>query len=319
MGTPKKKHNSKRELLSPVIAEKIRLLETGKVVSRELKVNGFPDVLEGVRDILLPLVSWLDKPIYPEIASRNYSASQRFLKTRGIRLFKSIVMNIWLERSGMWFLEIHGSNCPKFQEVNSQRLAKIILQKPDNFLDWSFRKENLLKEASFLKDVAIYDEVIVQFVSQCFESVKVLVEAREKRLFIIKEWLNLLHEFGQSLDPLIVQGKEVSMKEYSIFRDPDDIRINRRTADYLCSKALNPFWELLRGRPEYEEYRKNVDEVSFDSLKDLLEHIDHIFREIEEADENTDAKSLSGHTTARLPLIKEEIEVLRKLIGSITA
>lgn len=319
MGTPKKKQESRRELISPAVAEKIRLLMTGKRMSQELKVDMFPNVLEGVKDILLPLVSWLDKLIAPEVAFADCPVPKVLEKRRGVRLFESGVMDIWLTRSGKWFLCFRGSDRPKraHREVNSRQLAKIMLRKSDYFLRRSLRNADILEEIPFLKDIAFYNVMLVQFVSQCFESVKTLIKAREERLCIMKEWLNLLHEFGQSLDPLVSHDRTVLAKGYSIFGRTRHGE-SRCTADYLCPEALGPFWEVLENRePEDRGYREHVTEHDLESLEDLLERIGYIFDEIKKTKEDATANSIFGFSSGRLPFTEEEVAVLKEIVDSV--
>lgn len=322
MGTPKKKYKAQKVLVSPAIAEKIRLLNAGKETGQKLGAEAFPDVLEGIKDILLPLVPWLDKPIFPEAAFVDHPAPKALERRRGVRLFESGIMDIWLERSGKWFLRFRGSYCPEtpYQEADSQQLAEIMLQKSDDFLKWSSRNMGILEEIPFLKNVALYNVMFLQFVSQCFKTIKSLIEEREKRFRIMKEWLSLLYEFNQSLDPLIGCGKEVSMKGYSIFEDHSR-GTSRSTADYFCPEALKPFWEVLkeRGGRSESEYKEFVTEFSFESIERLLQRLGWAFDEIKKTDKDADAKHLFGRISGRLPFSEEEIAVLRKLIDSITA
>jgi len=321
MGTPKKKYKAQKVLVSPAIAEKIRLLNAGKETGQKLGAEGLPNVLEGLRDILLPLVAWLDKPIFHDAAFVDCPTPKAFEKRRGVRLFESGIVDIWLERSGKWFLRFRGSHRSEttYQEMDSQQLAEILLQKSDDFLKKSLRNVGILEGIPFLKDVASYNVMFLQFVSQCFKSVKTLIEEREKRLRIMKDWLGLLYEFNQSLDPLVGHGKEISMKGYSIFEDHSR-GTSRCTADYFCPEALKPFWKVLKNRPirSESEYRKFVTEFSFDSLGDLLQRLSWAFDEIEKTNEGADAKDLFGRTSGRFPFTEGEIAVLKKLVDSIT-
>ena len=319
MGMPKRKHEVQKRLMSPAIAEKIRLLNVGKETGQKLGAEALPDVLKGLRDILLPLIPWLDKPIFPEAAFVDCHTPKIFERRRGVRLFESNIIDIWLERSGKWFLRFRGSHRPEipYQETDSQQLAEILLQKSDDFLKWSLSDVGILESIPFLKNVALYDVMFLRLVSQCFKSVKSLIEEREKRLSVMMEWMNLLGEFNQSLDPLTINREGVSIKSYSIFKDnPGGFR--RYTADYFYQEALKPFWEVLKdqSRPE-SQYREFVTEFNFDSLGDLLLRFGWTFDEIKKTDKDADAKYLFGRTSGRLPLTEEEIDALKKLIDSI--
>lgn len=218
----------------------------------------------------------------------------------------------------MRFRGLHRSSAT-FQEVNSQQLAGIMFQKSNDFLERFLRDVSILGGIPFLKNITLYNVVFPWFLSQCFETVKVLVEAREKRLRIMRERLNLLYEFSQSLDPLVSKGKEVLIKGYSIYKEGERGR-GRCTSDYLCSEALEPFWEVSKNRSSRcsGQYRENICEHSIESLEAFLLRIGYIFSEIKEADEDADANSLFGRSSGRLPFIEEELMVLRKLVDSIT-
>ncbi|MBL7084208.1 MAG: hypothetical protein ISS41_11365 [Candidatus Aminicenantes bacterium] len=321
MGTPKKKYESQKELIPPAIAKKIRLLEAGKKMGQELKIDMLPNVFEEVRSVILPLVPWLDKPIFPEASFVDCPVPKAFKRKRGVRLFESSIIDIWLERSGKWFLRFCGSHRSEatFQEVDSHRLAEIMLQKLDDFLERSSGDAGIMEGAPFTKDIVLYNMMFMRFVSQCFESVKTLVKAREERLRIMGEWLNLLYEFSQSLDPLIGQGREVLIKGYSIFEDHAR-GTGRCTDDYLCSEALESFWEVLKNRNSVRsgsKYRESIAEYRIESLGDFLRRLNWIFDEVKKTGEDADANSLFGHNTGRLPFTEKEMVVLRELVNAI--
>ncbi len=321
MGTPKKKYRRQRELTLPTLVEKFRLLEIGKETGMGLKLEKLPDIIEEGKQILLPLVPWLDKPIFPEAEFADRLAPVKFKKKRGVRVFESEIIDIWLERSGMWFLRFRGldrSRTP-FQEVDSQHLAKIMLKKSDGFLKRYLRKTSFLEEMPFVKNIALYNILVLHFLSELFKTVKSLIEEREKRLSLMGERLNLLHDYNQALDPLISQGKKAEMKGYSIFEEHSR-GISRSTGDYFCPEALKPFWEILKNRPsDPSKYIEFVTEFSFESLEKILQRLSWIFEEIEGARsrEMTTPKSLFGYNSGRLEFMEEEIKVLEKLVRSI--
>jgi len=286
-----------------------------------LDLKKLPDVLETAKGILYPLVSWLDKPIFPEPKFLNYPVPKEFRRKRGVRLFESGAINIWLQRSGMWFLRFYNSGSPQsiFREVDSEQLAEVLLLYSDVFLNQSLRGRKILGEISFLKDVALYDVLVLRLLSQFFEAVKRLLKEREERLRLMSEWLNLLDDFNHSLDPLTGQGKEVSIKEYSIFGE-DQHGYHRCTENYLCPEALEPSWEALKNRySTSSEYKEFVSEHRITSLKDFLQWLGWIFEEIEHARSKgeMDAASLFGRSTGRLELAEDEIAVLKELVASI--
>lgn len=320
MGSPKKEKTRQQELKPPTVAEKIRLLEIGKETGRSQDFERLPGILEGVKEILLSLVPWLDKPLFSDNEYLGCFVPERFRRKRGMRFFGSSFMTIWLERSGRWFLWLHTAAEGRFfQEADSRQLAEIMLQKSDDFLKEFFRDENLLVELAFLKEIALYYAIFLGVLPQFFKTAMALVEEREKRFRIMRERLNLLDDFMQSLDPLISQGKTVAIKEYSIWRDHERGTSSRYTGGYLCLEALEPFWEVIKKRPKPTGYRQHVDEYCPGSLKDFFWRVCYFFEEIARARSrgHADANSLIGFNSGRLPFTKKELMIIEEVADSI--
>lgn len=320
MGSPRKESFGQKELKSPSVAEKIRLLEIGKETGRSLNLERLSEVLEEVKGILLPLVPWLDKPLLLGRQFKGCSVPTLFQKKRAIQLFEANFLYIWLERSGKWLLWIRGAGEGRFfRDANSRQLAEIILQKSDGVLKEFLRNQNFLKELVFLKEIALYDAVFLRVLSQFFKAAMALVEEREKRFRIMRERLSLLDDFTQSLDPLISQGKTVVIKEYSIWRDHERGTV-RYTGGYLSPEALGSFWEVIKSRSELADYRESVDEYRPRSLEDFFWRVSYIFEEITKArsDGHADAKSLFGFSSGRLPFTEKELMIMEDIAGSLT-
>jgi len=313
MGTPKKKQTSKRGLISPIIAEKIRLLKFGAKTGQELNLEILPDILEEVKEIILPLVPWLDKPIFPKAKLLNIPVPEKFKRKRGMPLLESRIMDIWLERSGMWFLRFR-SFALAFHEVSSNQLAKIMVHNSDDFLKNFLRDESILEEMPFLREIALYNTMVLRFLSEFFKNIEALIEEREKRLSIMKEWQNLFNDFIQSLDPLLSQEKEIAINEYSIFNE-NGHRTSRLTQDYLCPEVLEPFWKILKDRNSESTYKEYLDTYSLKSLKDFLFRMDCLFEDIKKGSASADA--LLRTNVGRLPLTRKELAVLKELVDSI--
>ncbi len=175
MGTPKK-FSVRKNLGSPTIAEKIRLLSAGKEMGQSLSLEKLPTILEETKTILLPLVEWLDKPLFSEEQFMSVSP-KTFPKKRGMCLFEAYFMNIWLERSGLWFVRIRNSTPEEnYRELDSKQLAKLMIEKSDDFLRLSLRDERFLKEVVFFNDVALYNALVLYFLSLFFQSVAALLK-----------------------------------------------------------------------------------------------------------------------------------------------
>lgn len=323
MGTPKKNYKEQRELVSPTIVEKIRLLEFGKGIGQGLKLERFSDVLDKVKEIFLPLVSWLDKPIFPEAALIDYSTPKKFQRKRGLRLFESDIMIIWLERSGMWFVRLNalyglGRSRAPFREVDSQGLAEIIFRRSEDILKVFRRDSNILKHIPFLRDAALYNLILLQFLSKSSEAARDLVEKRKKRLEIIDQRLDLLDEFSQSLDPITVRGG-VILKEYWILEEEsDDIHKSRCTENFLCPEALEPLFEVAKAKDTDSTFVTIVDERDCEDLGDLLEKIGCMSKNVKDGAEDTDISLFFNNIIHRPSFSEKELAALKNLIDSIT-
>ncbi len=242
MGTPKKEDVRQKELKSPTIAEKIRLFEIGKKTGRSVMLEKLPDILEEVKEIILPLVPLLDKQIFSGNEFLGCFVPERFREKRGMCFFSPRSMIIWLERSGKWFVWLY---VPKpagnfFQEADSQQLAVILLQESEGIRKESLRGFGFLEELIFFKDAALY-HALIPYVLSCFsERVAAVLKEKEEKLRIMKERLGLLNDFTQSLDPLTNRSERITIKEYSIYRDHKHGTSNE-VSGYLCAEALEPF------------------------------------------------------------------------------
>ncbi len=130
--------------------------------------------------------------------------------------------------------------------------------------------------------------------------------------------LDLLHDYGQALDPIRASGNKVALPGYSIFEEHNR-GTTRSTATYLVPEALKPFWNMLGSRlpPREGEQHSQYDEsYPLESLKELVRRFGYILREIQEGREQTgdtsDATKLCG-TSSRLPFIEKEVLELREL------
>lgn len=320
MGSPKQENIGQKELKSPTVAEKIRLLEIGKETGQSLNLEGLSEVLEGVKRILLPLVPWLDKPLLLRERFRDCPVPIAFLKKRALHLFGASFLHIWFERSGKWLLWIRGTGERGFfRNANSRQLAEIMVQRHDDFLKNFLRGAGFLDEIPCLKKIAFYNAIFVHVLSQFFKSVEDLIKEREERLCVMREWLELLGDFGKSLDPLISQGKRAVLKNYGIWEETEHGTSNRAWS-YFSPDALKPFWEVIEKRGgERSGYKEHIDEYSFKSLFEILQRMGWIVEDIEKAKSigKADADSLWGYNTGRLPFTEEEMAVLKEFAGSI--
>lgn len=321
MGTPKRKTVVFEKVFEvPELGEKIRLLEMGKETGKSLNFEKLADVLEEAKKIILPLVEWLNKPIASEPYFVNNPLPKNFQNRRGVHLFGSYFIDIWLERLGMWFLRLRDPKEMRIlHEVDSRQLAKIMVNRRDDFLKDSLRGKNFLNEIPCLKGIAFYNAMFVHILQEFSKSVMIHIKKKEEKVRVMREWLELLSDFGQSLDPLIGQGKRAILANYEIWEETG--RGNYNCAwSYLSPDALKPFWEVIEKRMrERSDYKEHASEYSFGSLFDILERMGWIVEDIRKAKSigKGDANSLWGYNTGRLPFTEEELAILQEFVESI--
>ena len=320
MGTPK----SKSELKECNIIEKIELLNLGKEIGKELDISKLTVIFEKTKEILLPLVEWLDKPIF---ADKKWSIPKKFQDKRGLLLFEASFITIWLQRSGRWFISNDlyniysgsGEKSPREFEVSSAELTAALKKRIKRFLEISLRiyNQNFLENFPFIENLAVYQALILSVLPKFFENVNRVIKEREDRLQIIKSRLNSMDEFTRSLDPLASRGKSIQMKGYSIFGN-DPGRSSRYTADYFCKEAINLFWQIANERHDKERFKEYDGERSFESIKSFLEYLASQLNEIDESKRGnrTNVKSLFGFSSGRLPFSKGELKVIKKAVDS---
>lgn len=307
MGMPKRKVVELEKVFeSPTLGDRIRLLEFGKETGKALNFAKLPDVLEEVKKILLPIVESLNKSIAFEPYFANNPLPRNFQNRRGVHLFESRFMDIWLERSGRWFVRLRAADGGRIlKEADSLQLAEIIIERQNDFLKDSLRYKNFLDEIPCLKSIAFYNAMFVYVLKEFFKSADEVIRRREEKTRVMRDWLELMDDFGKSLDPLVSQGKKVDLKDYGILEETE--RGIRNCADlYFTSKALKPVWDVIEkhhgGRSGYTEH---IGKLSFRSLFDIIQRMGWIVESMERAD-------------GRLPLTEEEMAVLEEFIGSIT-
>ena len=310
MGTPK-------ELFPPTIARKIELLEFGRKTGKRLDVNDFADVLEETAKTILPLVPWLDKQVFNKTFVKRHDVPEKYRRKRGLFLFRERgVVSVYLQRSGKWFLcfndtflSIFNNPCSIFCEINSELFAMVFWEHSKYFLSKGGRLVE--KEAPFMKDVFLYHDIVLNFVSQCFESIRKLIEEKEKRINTMKDWMNLGIDFSESLDPLTSTDKEIEVERFCMWKDEiKGPRRSRLTGSYFCPKALDLFWESVKDRKHigdgWDVEQTDIDTFSPESLQRFLEKIYWNFEEAEKE-----------NVLGRGPITDSEIEVLKKVVESL--
>jgi hypothetical protein len=310
MGTPTT-HIS-QELERPSISEKIKLLEEGKGIGKRMDFFGdLSQIFENVKEILLPLVPWLDKPLSPG-------------KVRGMIVFEGRYFNIALERSGGWMVQLPRSKEKKW--LKNVAFADHLNLGGESYalLEISLRSsegaKHLMEETPFLHSIARYNGIL-RILEECFERVTRLLAEREERMQVMHERLALLKDFTEALDPLRAEGTYLPLAGHSIFNHHSH-GSSLFTGTYLHEGALTPFYEHLKSQGTYTgSYRAECRTFHAHSLSEFLERIRYLVGEIAvaRARGEKDAAQLTGAShTGRLPFTDKEINILKGIADAIT-
>jgi hypothetical protein len=312
MSSLKRKEEEARILQALTVAEQIKALAVGEGIGRKLMLEeaALEKVLEEARKIILPMVAYLDRPILSE-----KKPTSKMKNIRGVRLYGGSSMCIWLERKGKWVVGFYKEGHHfSYKEINSKDLAGVIFKKRHDFLD---RSEKVFPESEdALKKIAVYQAIFMNLFSAFFKSISEVIKEREERLNIIKKRTELLDSLAKSLDPLLSSGREITLMEYSIFRDHQR-GTSRETGNYLCPKALDHFWRILEKRSAGKtDHREFKSEYHAKSIKDFLWRVSYLFEEIAKG-EGKEENSL--FSDGRLPFTSEEKEILKAYEDSIVS
>ncbi len=312
MGTPKQNLKEASQLQELSARERFQAMNIGKEMDFDFTAENLTVVLEEVVKILLPLVQWLGKKItetfYCEV-------QEQFRNCRAIRLLSdhSSFMDIALGRSGEWIVREEKT----FSFYSSAKLAEQIVKKSHVFLVRSLgHKTNLAKfieDTVFMKKVALRNSLI-WLLTEFFNSVEKQIKEREERFDIMRQRMSVFSDFRTTLDPLVIKEKPLAMPEYCIWENSGG-GSRRASQDYLLPEALNSTLEIAKkdGKRECWLYETKG---YISSLDNFLFRVGNIVEDIAIAEERklTDAQSLRGWNSGRLPFTKEETVVLKKKI-----
>ena len=299
------------------IWEKLELLKRGAEIGKRVRIEDMEEVMDLTAEIVMPFVKQLDKPIFPKGFPKEHC------QKRGVLVFETKIITIWLQRSGEWFSIYRYPNSSKEYSydsgISTKEIAEAILKESNRFLEESFvgRAKEVLKELPFMKNLFLYYIIPLNFVTQSFNVVEKAIEKKREQLLGLEELLGFLDEFTQSLDPLTCREKKLSLEGYSIFSDTKNGE-SHDTSDYFTLDDFDPFWKTVGKRAHQEEYHLNAFKRDFDSLDSLIRHLGYVIREIKDTPESCDsAEKLFGRTSGRLPLSEGEKVKIKKIIESI--
>ena len=329
MGSPKSKKQQKsssvtrEELKSPSVREKIRLLNVGREIRMEV-IFELPYIIESMREFLMPLVQWLDVDL---TKSRPFDVSSfpTSLDSRAMIVFVNPgeFISFGLCRSGRWIVKEDTT----YSWMNSSGLARKIIDKYHDLYTHAVRDLDVLDltDSAWNKtfERIIKNEALIWLVNECWKKVDEQLSARESRLKLMRERVDVFKDFGPSLDPLISRGRTLKIPSYCIYRLRGDGGTDNEVCTYLCKPALQPFWEVIKRRVQTQTSKsrfwteRSVYEVR--SISELLGRIGYLAREISNAKEGgrTDASSQFGFNSGRLPFSQEELDILENLFAAV--
>ncbi|MDO8469539.1 MAG: hypothetical protein Q7S84_00780 [bacterium] len=329
MGTPRGKKQNDRPELRISTAEKERLFEAARKIRKRLNPEALAEILEEVRIILLPLVPWLDVPVFSESGIYKAPPPETWQKKRAMMVLDGSDMSgqfdLMLERSGSWYVKMHlecDGGRPGYFEANSSGLAAQIIKRSDLLLRFSSSptSEQLAGMLEFLRNIALYHSA-AKMVARCFKTIDRTLREREERMRLMRERLRLLGDFPEMLDPLLADGKTVLVPTFSIFSKYRDTS-SRYTGTYLTKECLGPFWDEIRARsnPDGGSYTPFNSSHNFRSLGEFLLRMKWEIEEINKAQKQgkMDTVLPTGPSEGRLPFSKGELGVLRETVRLIS-
>jgi hypothetical protein len=325
MGKPKRKAVIfERTYEAPKLGERLRLLEIAKEAGKRMSLLDLSAILEEAKKILFPLVEMFSKPISAESHFINNPLPANFQNRRGVLLFDSGFMSIWLERTGKWLVRIRVPLSVEgriIREFNSQQLASLVFERRDDFLKDSLKGREFIEEIPCFQRIAFYHAMFVHLLTEFFNSVKELIRKREEKLRVMRAWLELLGDFGKSLDPLVSQGKKAELPNNEIWETTDH-GVHNYVSSYFCSSALQPFWQVIKKRERnISVYKEHSGKYSFESLFGILERMLWTVEDIRKArtDGRISAEKQIGYNSGRLPFTEGEMAILKDFADSIAA
>lgn len=260
MGTPGITGSNGNNELEPVsVHERVVLRELSREMARTIDLGKLPEVLESLRQSLMPLVHVLGKTL-GKAPPFNVSRSSRKLSELSHALLvynghAQGTFSLALARNGKWIVEVYSSRGGKDTRLsleNSEDLASSILGRMDelvgaevaqNFILMFTNKSDLEFFFGLVRYVCIMD-----FFEHCYETMAKLIDEREEKLRMMRQRIGMVRELSEFLDPLALSGQVVPTSQYAIWLEYTQ-GDSRSTGDYLHIDALDPFRKILARKP----------------------------------------------------------------------
>lgn len=334
MGTPETKEKSNPHL--PLIATKIKLLKFAWGLRPEITKENIAGIFEGMKTILLPVVSSFDRPLAKLKIFHERNIPEALQKCRAMIVYDGFgcFLNIALDRSGDWFIEGKDEKT-RVRKVTTSKIASIILENINEFVEeflmvkhseafeeWRASQEKL----AFLKDLFQYS-ALLNFISKCQVTITKTIEEHEKRIRELRERLVTFNDFESTLDLVKTDEHLLVLPGFSIWHK-DSHESSRQTDGYFTQEDLNPFWQKIGG-VQYaiwvvkksllkSGYFEHNDTEKFTSLRSFVEKILYKLGDIHKGRKRTGGEiQLGTYNSRRLPFSDAEIKVLRELVESL--
>lgn len=337
MGSPKDRNRKKRSsthatLESPNIALRSEMFG----LAAKTEVTPSPDrilsILEMMKNILLPMVRFMDKPIIELPAFSKADVPVAFHAQRVMLVFDGYsygsFMSLGLARSGKWFVDLFAAEAreARFQCVDSPDLAILVYRHAktlspistyEAYEEWT-RADN---DFRFLDDIVRY-AAIVRFISECHKTMRLALKEQEERIRIQRERVELIGQFAGALDPIVSGRNTKQLPRHTIFHKTATGQSRAAGSSYLALAALEPFWELIRtpARSDRDRFRPFLESSSPSSLQNFSEYLARTLAEIWKSRENGERPRPAIHflhrSDGRMPFSPEEIDVLKNWAAS---
>ncbi len=320
MGSPTPQTAADVPLNRPSFSEKMRGVLRGLEIGSAFHLGRLEQVLEEMRIILLPLTRHLEETL--PIRTDRKRAMRIFGKGFGH------VMSLALDRAGIWHFHAHAVGQTEFVRVTSEELARDLIIDMPRLLRMSLTGFGSLDMIDFMNDTpdmrdlknVAYHHAVLWFVEECGKSVDKTLSDKEQEIALMRERLRFLTDYATSLDPLILTEKEVKIPHHAIV--DEGLSSNRKTPDYLCSSALQVYWDRFRSR-NTETAKKYCEAASLRPIDSmgrfffiLGQHVQQIAESRRRGETTLEAFT---RESARLPFSSEELDVVRHIAREIAS
>lgn len=216
MGSPKKR--SEKYLESPTVNEKLRALSVGEKISFDFTVEDLTLVLEEVVEIFLPLTQWLDQRLSDVFGETSFLKRDRRamgLFARNARDKNALI--IMLDRSGRWLVK---SSDTLIEFGSSRLMAEYLFEIRKDILKLSLFElsKGMLEiiKTNNVSEKSSHRYCMMWLLENFFETIKIQLKERERRINIMKERLSLFNDFKAAI---ITEEEKVAMDDYSIVQN----------------------------------------------------------------------------------------------------